>query len=225
MSAMTPIKAAEIMEAVIARGDLSDLSPEERAKYYVRVCQSLGLNPMTRPFEYIVLNGKLTLYARKDATDQLRTLYKISVTDIRRDTVADLCIVIAKVTNARGRTDAATGAVYIANLKGEALANAIMKAETKAKRRATLSVCGLGFLDETEIEDIANRDKAPARDSRPPKPPSAETVRNKTDLGLVENGRDDGTTVTWDDPAPIAEPPQQKTEAIDDSWVQAFVNQ
>ncbi len=28
-----------------------------------------------------------------------------------------------------------------------------MKCETKAKRRATLSICGLGFLDETEIED------------------------------------------------------------------------
>jgi hypothetical protein len=29
-----------------------------------------------------------------------------------------------------------------------------MKAVTKAKRRATLSVCGLGFLDETEVQDI-----------------------------------------------------------------------
>jgi hypothetical protein len=29
-----------------------------------------------------------------------------------------------------------------------------MKAETKAKRRVTLSICGLGLLDETEIETI-----------------------------------------------------------------------
>ena len=35
-----------------------------------------------------------------------------------------------------------------------ALANAIMKAETKAKRRVTLSICGLGMLDETELETI-----------------------------------------------------------------------
>ena len=176
MSALTPIKAAEIMEAVITRGDLAELSPAERAKYYVRVCESVGLNPMTQPFAYIMLNGKLVLYARKDCTDQLRALNGVSVTDISKEQAGDLYIVIAKVCNAKGRTDAATGVVYTAGLKGEALANAIMKAETKAKRRATLSVCGLGFLDETEIEDIAGRDKSMARDSRPPLPPPATII-------------------------------------------------
>jgi hypothetical protein len=63
-------------------------------------------------------------------------------------------IIICKVMNGAGRTDIARGAVTLQGLKGEALANAIMKTETKAKRRATLSICGLGFLDETEIEDM-----------------------------------------------------------------------
>jgi hypothetical protein len=31
-----------------------------------------------------------------------------------------------------------------------------MKAVTKAKRRVTLSICGLGMLDETEVETIPN---------------------------------------------------------------------
>ena len=35
--------------------------------------------------------------------------------------------------------------------------NAKLKAITKAKRRVTLSICGLGFLDETEIETIPTR--------------------------------------------------------------------
>jgi hypothetical protein len=35
-------------------------------------------------------------------------------------------------------------------------ANAIMKAETKAKRRATLDLLGLGVLDESETESIPN---------------------------------------------------------------------
>ncbi len=64
LAPFTPAKASEIMEAVLIRGDLTNLTTEERAKYYVRVCQSIGLNPMTRPLEYIVLNNKLTLYAR-----------------------------------------------------------------------------------------------------------------------------------------------------------------
>jgi hypothetical protein len=44
--------------------------------------------------------------------------------------------------------------VPVTNLKGEALANAFMKAETKAKRRATLSICGLGILDESELDTM-----------------------------------------------------------------------
>jgi hypothetical protein len=46
-------------------------------------------------------------------------------------------------------------------LKGDAYANAIMKAETKAKRRATLDLLGLGILDETEAESIPNAQPAP----------------------------------------------------------------
>jgi len=44
--------------------------------------------------------------------------------------------------------------VNIENLKGEARSNAMMKAETKAKRRVTLSICGLGMLDESETDSI-----------------------------------------------------------------------
>jgi hypothetical protein len=50
--------------------------------------------------------------------------------------------------------DAATGAVSIGTLKGEAKANAIMKAETKAKRRVTLSISGMGWTDESEVDSI-----------------------------------------------------------------------
>jgi hypothetical protein len=163
---LTPIKAGEIIEAVIARGDIAALTPEERAKYYSTVCQSVGLNPMTRPFEYITLNGRLTLYARKDATDQLRAIHEVSVTDLIESERDGVFIVTAKVVNGKGRMDAAKGAVSVQGLKGEALANALMKAETKAKRRATLSVCGLGFLDETEIEDIPQPTTLPKKNAK-----------------------------------------------------------
>jgi hypothetical protein len=49
-----------------------------------------------------------------------------------------------------------------ANVKGEFRANLIMKAVTKAKRRVTLSICGLGFLDESEVESIADAKTEPA---------------------------------------------------------------
>jgi hypothetical protein len=161
MGDVAKIDQGEIIDSVIARGDLSQLNGDERARYYGQVCRSVGLNPLTKPFEYITLNGRLTLYARKDATDQLRSLHKVSVEDMQESDRDGVYIVTVKVKNGDGRTDMAKGAVFIANLKGEALANAMMKAETKAKRRATLSICGLGFLDETEIDDIPAEAKKP----------------------------------------------------------------
>lgn len=142
------------LEKVLVGGDLAALSPVERMDYYRAVCQSVGLNPLTRPFEYIVLNKKLTLYARKDCTDQLRSIHGVSIKLVDSAQVGDCYRVRAKATNGYGRTDESTGVVPIGNLQGEALANAMMKAETKAKRRVTLSICGLGFLDDSEIDAI-----------------------------------------------------------------------
>lgn len=149
---------AEIMEGVLMKGDLSKLSPNERNDYYMAVCKSVGLNPLTKPFEYITLNGRLTLYALRTCTDQLRSIHGVSVVDMASTDRDGLHVVTVKVSDKHGRTDMATGAVSVANAKGEMLANLLMKAETKAKRRATLSICGLGFLDETEVEDIPNKD-------------------------------------------------------------------
>lgn len=142
------------LEQVVIQGDLAKLTPEERIAYYARVTESLGINPLTRPFEYITLNGRMVLYARKDATDQLRSIKGISVDRLDREETADLAIVTAYGHDRANRTDSAIGAVAIKGLVGEGLANALMKAETKAKRRMTLSLAGLGWLDETEIGSV-----------------------------------------------------------------------
>jgi hypothetical protein len=142
------------LEQVVIRGDLSVLSEAERIGYYARVCDSLGINPLTRPFEYLTLNNRMVLYARKDATDQLRHINGISIDRLERDQTDDMAIVTAYGHDRRKRTDSAIGAVSIRGLAGEALANALMKAETKAKRRMTLSLAGLGWLDESEIGSI-----------------------------------------------------------------------
>lgn len=167
MNQVVPIhrNGDEIMENVLIKGDLSKLTPVERSNYYMKVCESVGLNPLTKPFEYITLNGKLTLYALRTCTDQLRGIHKVSVVDLAETEREGIIIVTAKVQNGEGRTDMAKGAVTIGNLKGDALCNAIMKAETKAKRRATLSLCGLGFLDETEIETIPAKAKEVEREN------------------------------------------------------------
>jgi len=147
------------VETVLIGGDLSKLTPAQRVSYYQATCKSLGLNPLTRPFDYLVLNGKMVLYARRDATDQLRSIKGISITIASRETIGDVYVVTARATNADGRTDEATGVVSMKGLSGEALANGMMKAESKAKRRVTLSIVGLGMSDETEIETIPDAKK------------------------------------------------------------------
>jgi hypothetical protein len=145
---------SDVLERIIIHGDLKALDQTQKVEYYRLMCESLGLNANTRPFAYLVLNGKTVLYALRDCTDQLRRIHKVSVVESTQEEINGVYIVVCKVQNGEGRTDIARGAVDLGVLKGEALANAIMKAETKAKRRATLSICGLGVLDETEIEDM-----------------------------------------------------------------------
>jgi hypothetical protein len=142
------------IEKVLVEGNLAALKPEQRVSYYNATCQSLGLNPLTTPFDYLQLNGKLRLYAKKDATDQLRRHYGVSITITAREVVHDVYVVTARALLPSGREDESTGAVTVKGKSGEDLANAWMKAETKAKRRVTLSICGLGFLDESELESV-----------------------------------------------------------------------
>ncbi len=142
------------IERVLLGGDLGKLTAEQRLSYYKALCESLGLNPLTQPFEYLTLNGKLVLYAKKTAAEQLRLKHGVSVTDMKAEVIQGVYVVTVSVQDAKGRTDMGTGAVPVDGQSGDKLANAIMKAETKAKRRATLSICGLGMLDETELETI-----------------------------------------------------------------------
>jgi hypothetical protein len=169
-----------LLESVLIGGDLSKLTPPQRVQYYKRVCESLGLNPFTKPFEYITLNQKLTLYAKKDATDQLRSIQGVSIDDVDIQETDTQFIVKVKGHNKDGRQDVEVGVVNKGDMNGN-LANAQMKAVTKGKRRLTLSLCGLGWLDETEIETI--------KDAKPVnvKVETGEIVEGKTRPAVPEN--------------------------------------
>lgn len=145
---------SSVIQKLVLDGDISQMSKEQRVNYYTQFCQSLGLNPLTQPFQIIKFQGKEKLYATKDCTEQLRKIHGVSITDIASQKIEDVYVVTAKAMDKNGKVDTSTGAVTISNLKGDALANALMKAETKAKRRVTLSICGLGILDESETDTM-----------------------------------------------------------------------
>lgn len=159
-------------ELALVAGDLSQLNPDQRLAHYINVCQSLGLNYHTQPLEYLAMKGgKLKLYPKAEGAAQLREIHGISfVGDPQISIVGDIVTVIVKTRDNKGREDVDIGAVSIKGLSGEDLANASMKAITKAKRRVTLSACGLGWFDD----DSSNRPTLDITQSSepqlPPKP-------------------------------------------------------
>lgn len=152
------------VESILIRGDLAILTPEQRVLYAQKLCDSLGLNHLSRPFDYITLQGRLVLYAKKDCAEQLRKLHNVSITVLHREHIKSegIYLVTVRARTPDGREDESTGVVVMPeNTLPLDKANLIMKCETKAKRRATLSICGLGILDVSEVEDIPEKDKLP----------------------------------------------------------------
>ena len=198
--------SAKALENVLISGDLSKLSPADRMGYYQAVCNSLGLNPLTKPFDYITLNGRLQLYALKAATDQLREKHNISIVITNKEMVDDIYVVTAMATMPDGRTDTDDGAVSVSGLRGEAHANALMKTVTKAKRRVTLSISGLGMLDESEAETIPGArtqavDIATGEIQAGSPTPSAQGRRTETPFkGVGEGEVASGSDEDGDDP-------------------------
>lgn len=157
MSSIVKLDQLAGLESVLVEGNLAKLSADQRISYYKQVCDSVGLNPLTQPFEYLTLQGKMILYARRACTDQLRHIHGISVTIVGREKLDGVYVVTARASTPTGRCDESIGAVPLDGLKGENLSNALMKAETKAKRRVTLAICGLSFIDESELDGVKDK--------------------------------------------------------------------
>jgi hypothetical protein len=157
-----PALDEEILKNLISNGDLSGLSKEQKAEYYWHFCVRLGLDPIAQPFRILRLNGKEVLYCDRSGAQQLSRLHNVSHFIMARDTLNGCYVVTARAATPDGRCSESIGAVTIENLRGDSLCNAMMKAETKAKRRATLDLLGLGILDETEIATIQHAQTAAA---------------------------------------------------------------
>lgn len=177
---------AETMNSLMAGGDCSRLTPAQKTAYYLARCEAAGLDPRAQPFAFMKLNGKEVLYAQKAAADQLSAKHGLKTSIVSQTTEEGIRVVTVHVEAKDGRVTEEIGALPVKSLQGEALSNALMKCVTKAKRRAVLSICGLGMLDETEVESIPGA--APA-------------------LRAVEAPREQAAPVDVTPPPPASEPP------------------
>jgi hypothetical protein len=163
-----------IQSSIVLRGDLSGLNEDQKKQYYLYRCKQVGLDPAAKPFDLLTLNGKQILYANASATQQLCALHKLSTQITHRERVDGIYLVSVRVTGSDGRVSENQGAVDVGNLVGERLANAILKATTKAIRRSVLAHCGLGMLDETEVETIPQARVEPMVVTETPAPIAVE---------------------------------------------------
>jgi hypothetical protein len=204
--------SGEIVSSIILNNDLSKLSKEQQVQYVAYRCKSAGLDVAGSPFNLIPnKEGKLFLYANKEAAAQLNqlrglspvvykeellmndTVYKVTyrVTEGGRATEDCGAVGLVKVKKVPGKED------EIRKLSPDEMADAIMKAHTKAKRRAILTHCGIGtndsdepliVIDSSQKEEIKNAD-ATVKDTQQ-EPVKEETPKKKSD-------HKNGETLKW----------------------------
>jgi hypothetical protein len=172
-----------LLKKIVTIGDLKALNEDERNDYYLAFCKSLGLNPLSRPFDFLEMRGekagetKVVMYLNADGAAQLRQIHQASITAIERETIDDgwMFVVTARASLPNGKIDESQAVIQLykdegvwekvasgksffkktgrLKLEGTDLANAMMKCETKAKRRVTLSICGISMPEPSETID------------------------------------------------------------------------
>ena len=168
----------ELLAQAHANGqDTRALDKNQRRAVLVELARKLGLNPLSNAVMFLLTNGRETLYVTKQGTDQIAAREKLRRETIKGPEVVQIenrKVVFCQVraTHPDGRSEVST-----ATLALQDVVNDLMKCESKAKRRATLSVCGLGLLAEDEIEAIPGAQRAdvvtaPTASATPPAYPA-----------------------------------------------------
>lgn len=151
----------EILQKILVDGDVAALTSEERMNYYLHMCDKAGVDPAGRPFEFISFKDrktgktKMILYARKGCAEQLRRIHGISITDTKVTFNEKMVVCTCTARNALGRSESDVGAVVLAAGYTDL---ALMRAVTKAKRRVTFGICGLGDIEEAHPSEWVNRE-------------------------------------------------------------------
>lgn len=184
----------EVQTALLLHGDYGKLSPAQRNVLLLELCRAHGLDPLTKPFMYIAVDGRKILYASRSAADGIAKNKGLSEVGHEFVETPNGTILIVKVADPawlesdgkRGRMKEGFSAIP-SNLSGSAWVNAVKKAHTQANRRAILALEAPGFMDESEIGDIpgAKPDEGGFENARP----IGKGTTSKARARITEKGR------------------------------------
>lgn len=134
------------------------LNEADRTFYLQQYCKHLGLSPIGEPLRWHSSYNKktgqtvMTVYATSKASKQLIEKNKISIK--RTDRWDDSENYYVEVEASIGEQKV-VNAGFCAKNGFLSSGNAQIASYTKAMRRAVLTICGTGLLDETEIETMS----------------------------------------------------------------------
>lgn len=149
------IDIKKLLGLFAANGSIHQLTNPEKRELLAKLCNSLGLNQYIMPFRiYRDMQGHEFIYATKECCAELRHLHHINILTESHSIIDGMCIASVSGNNKYGRVDSEIGAIHIDSLVGQDKANGVMWAMTKAKRRLTLSLAGLGVLADVETRDM-----------------------------------------------------------------------
>lgn len=223
----------------LATRDLNLLKPEERPIYLINLHKAMGISPWIRAFDFLNLDGKTILYANRTAADQLAKQADLSSEVVYAGplrlgdkTFEELFTVELRISMPDpiniGRTlrsIVSVGAVAVGSRvkgkdgdtvtlsQGDALANAYMKAYTKAWRRGVLQIMGCGMVDESETDTIPRSNPSIQPQSTPQvsvAPPTPRVLEPNAGSKVIDIGAELQKTEPAKTPRPLpaARPPR-----------------
>ncbi len=148
-----------LINAYLRTGELQGFSDEMLNDIYAKECRRLNLDPFDRPFDVISFKkGSLRLYLTSKGNDTLAAIHNISRVTIHQPQVrvvqkALLVYCQSEAILPAGRRQSASAFLPYNEVT---LATDLMKIETKAERRATMKLMGIGALLEDDLSSIPN---------------------------------------------------------------------
>src|ERR1700729_2417619 len=86
----------EALSKLILSGDIGSFSEAEKVMYYKYMCDRVGLDWTTKPFDYLTLGGKKVLYLSKGGAEQLNKVHNISMSIADTKKIDDMYVVTAR---------------------------------------------------------------------------------------------------------------------------------
>ena len=151
--------STEVLSSLVNENSMTKLTDAQRLAVVQSVCQHIGIPVELGGVQVLELNkGRHRLYFTAECADFLRHRHRVTCQTVNREVFEGMYLVTVRVSTPDGRGTEATGAVVWPTVPS-GRDNAIMKAETKAMRRATFKHIGLGIgLGEEDVEEVRSYD-------------------------------------------------------------------